>query len=240
MTFNSSSEADYQHITTGDGSPTLALPPTWEPMHALEGALTETFYIYQPTVQKAFACCEAPTFTSVGLGLAYNELLIAAESVKSNKKIGQLISYEAVDFLTQHFQSWLKSQASPLNSTYEAILELVAQKYELPKVQIQQALVDSLQNQSFKILGRMESAPHFASHGILFDAFSKKTSPELWDELFLEKFFATASQPECYLSTYACSGVLKRSLKKNNFTLNIVKGYAKKKESTFAERIPSV
>ncbi len=238
MTFNSSSEANYQPITTGDGSPTLALPPTWEPMHALEGALTETFYIYQPTVQKAFARCEEPTLTSVGLGLGYNELLIAAESVKSNKNIGQLISYEAVDFLTEHFQSWLMSKSSPLNQTYDAILALVAQKYDLPKERIQQKLAESLNHKTFQIFGPMEKAPHFASHGILFDAFSKKTSPELWDETFLENFFATASQPECYVSTYACSGVLKRSLKKNNFTLNIVKGYAKKKESTFAERIP--
>lgn len=237
MVFAESTTPEYKRITTGDNSPTLALPPTWEPMHALEGAFTETLYIYQPTVERALAQIPNPHLISVGLGLGYNELLISAESLKQKKSVGGILSYEAVSFLTENFTMWLNGATPALSDIYDDILNLFAKKYELNAFDIKTNLSNLLKEGTFKVLGPMESSPHERSHAILFDAFSKKTSPELWDETFLENFFSTATQPTCFLSTYACSGVLKRSLVKNGFTLNIIKGYAKKKESTFAEKL---
>ena len=227
---------DYKRITTGDNSPSLALPPTWEPMHALEGALTETLYIYKPTVEKTFQFVENPVFISVGLGLGYNEILIACESLKQQKPVGEILSYEAVSFLTENFANWLTQKESVLADIYQEILTSFAKIYDLDESQLKSHLLDLWNSGKLKILGRLEESETRAAHGILFDAFSKKTSPELWDENFLDHFFRDATQPICFVSTYACSGVLKRALRKNNFTLNIIKGYAKKKESTFAER----
>lgn len=227
---------DYKRITTGDSSPSLALPPTWEPMHALEGALTETLYIYRPTVEKAFRFVESPVFISVGLGLGYNEILIACESLKQQKTVGEILSYEAVSFLTENFANWLTRKESVLADIYQEVLSGLAKTYGLEATAIQSHLEELWHSGKLKILGRLEESETRPAHGILFDAFSKKTSPELWDENFLDHFFKDATQPACFVSTYACSGVLKRALRKNNFTLNIIKGYAKKKESTFAER----
>ena len=52
--------SEYKHFVTADGSPTLSLPPTWERMHAEEGAFTERQIIYQPLVENAFDTIKEP------------------------------------------------------------------------------------------------------------------------------------------------------------------------------------
>lgn len=73
-------------------------------------------------------------------------------------------------------------------------------------------------------------------HCIAFDAFSSKSTPELWTREFLESFLAKACAPVCALSTYACTGHLKRALQAAGFALNIREGYASKRDSTLATR----
>lgn len=230
---------EYKTVVTGDGSPTLSLGPTWEHMHALEGAFTETQYIYQPTIEKAFKAVPNPVFLSLGLGLGYNELLIAFEALKNNQTPELIASYESVVPLRELFQDWLENKKNPLSPVYDQITELYAGKYGIASADAKELLLKLLHNGKLKLLGAVENETLPASHAILFDAFSHKTSPELWTQEFLDAFFKKSSAEPCFISTYACNGGLKRALRANSFTLAVQPGFGRKRHSMFAHKILS-
>jgi tRNA U34 5-methylaminomethyl-2-thiouridine-forming methyltransferase MnmC len=227
----------YTRIETADGSPSLRLSPEGEPMHSLDGAFTETQYIYQPTVEKAFLSMEKPSFLSLGLGLGYNEILIACEALKNQTLPSLILSYESVVELRQCFRDWLQGHHTPLNQIYEEILQFYSEKYQLPLLEIKKGLTDLLESKNLILAGAIEkeTLPP-PCNAILFDAFSSKTSPQLWSEDFLNHFFKNAAAEKCFVSTYACTGDLRRALKINGFTLEIKKGFGLKRESTSATK----
>lgn len=231
---------EYKAEVTGDNSPTLRLPPTWEPMHALDGAFTETQYIYAPTVAAALEASPEPRILSVGLGLGYNEVLIACEALIKNKPNIRIDSYESVDALRTFFKDWIQQPESlpeDMLRIYNQILILYCEKYALQSERVRDFLRSLLQNGQLLLLGAMNTETHFApSQGILFDAFSSKSSPELWTEEFLHLFLKSACAENCYLSTYASKGTLHRSLKLHGFTTEKKPGFGAKRESTFAQR----
>ena len=226
----------FESFITEDGSPTMGLAPTWEPMHARDGAFTETLYIYQPTAERALQHVDQPEFLSLGLGLGYNEMLIVFECLKMKREPAKIHSYEKMDFLIENFSAWIRGEDAPLSEIYNQILALYSDKYRIPaenaRVLLKKLLVDGrlLLNGPFT-----EATPVPPCHGVFFDAFSSKTSPDLWTPAFLQNFFShTASI--CFISTYACTGELKRTLRANGFTLAIQKGFGKKRHSTFASK----
>lgn len=228
---------EYKSETTEDGSPTLRLPPTWEPMHALDGAFTETLYIYAPTVDLALKSAVPARILSVGLGLGYNEMLIGAEALKANVDSVYIDSYESVPELRQYFSSWLRDGDSPLNPTYDAIAEYYSKHYNIPTSRLRAFLLLAHEAQALRVHEAINGETQFkSSHGILFDAFSGNSSPELWDETFLNRFLNMAAAPTCFLSTYASKGSLHRALKSNGFNTEKRAGFGKKRESTLAHR----
>ncbi len=228
---------EYKHFLTGDGSPTLSVAPTWERMHAEEGAFSERQFLYQPLAEKAFEAAAEPVFLALGLGLGYNELLIAFEALHRGQNPALIASYESVDFLRESFLSWLKGEPSVLSPAYDQIAEMYSLKYERNPADAKTYLLKLLNENRLLLLGAIEKADPPASHAILFDAFSPKTSPELWTPEFLERFFEKASADPCFVATHACNVVLKKALLKNGFTLGIHKGFARKRESLFASRL---
>lgn len=232
-----STELQYRHLQTGDGSPTLSLPPTWEPMHADEGAFTERQYLYQPLVQQAFEAVPEPVILSLGLGLGYNELLIAFESLKRNQRPALIASYESVDFLKDDFTAWLRNEPAGLTPVYDQIVELYACRYLQTAVAAKALLRELMRQNRFRLLGAIEDEQPPVSHAILFDAFSPKTCPQLWTPEFLEVFFDQAAATPCFVSTHACNGRLKKALKKNGFTITIQEGFGRKWESLLAQRL---
>lgn len=242
---------EYKRELTADGSPTLRLPPTWEPMHALDGAFSETLYIYQPTVHQALSClptpgtgggsliAKTPRLLSLGLGLGYNEILIACEALHLNLLEVFVDSYESVSPLRFNFENWILGVSCELQDIYDNILQLYANHYRIEPKRIREFLKEQLQKQNLQLLAAITAQSHFQqSVGILFDAFSDKTSPELWTEEFLDRFLKMAAADRCFLSTYASKGTLHRALKNNNFTSEKKAGFGKKRESTFAFRNP--
>lgn len=230
---------EYKHVITDDGSPTLCLPPTWEHMHAWEGAFTETQYIYGPTVEKAFAAVKNPVFLSLGLGIAYNEILIAFEALKQGKVPALIASYESVDGLREEFRAWLEDKPVSLTEVYDHIAGLYAARYGREAKEAKELLCALLAEGKFLLNGPVENYECLPSHAILFDPFSSNTSPHLWTPEFLENFFRKASAPVCFISTYASKGELKRAIRANGFTLKLEKGFGKKRHSIFAYRILS-
>lgn len=230
-------EFEYRQIVTGDGSPTLSLPPTWEPMHADEGAFTERQYLYQPLVKRAFEAVPEPVFLSLGLGLGYNEMLIAFEALERGSAPAMIASYESVGFLKDGFHAWLRDEPVTLSPVYDQIEAFYALRYGQAAGTVKLFLLDLIRKDRFRMLGPVEEEESFPSHAILFDAFSPKTCPQLWTPEFLDVFFDKAAATPCFFSTHACNGKLKKALKKNGFSLTIQDGFGRKWESLSAERL---
>ncbi|MBY0451839.1 MAG: hypothetical protein K2P92_02310, partial [Bdellovibrionaceae bacterium] len=71
---------------------------------------------------------------------------------------------------------------------------------------------------------------------ICFDAFSQQTSQELWSPDFLTRFLAESAHEDCVLTTYACTGHLKKALRDNGFEVIQRPAFRGYRDSTLALR----
>lgn len=213
-------------METQDGSPSLQ----WlahdrrEIMHHSGGAFSETIYIYEPVVKAAFQRFESPTLVSVGLGLGYNEILVAKHAAD---RTCQLVSFESDSNLRSAFRAFVSGESSPLTEVYRKICRF----FEVDERQIR----EWFQRQKWQCEPALQVAAQMppAVHGFLWDAFSKNTTPELWEEKFLIECFSRGVAGAT-LGTYASHSVLKRSLKASGFAVEIRDGFQGKRNSTFA------
>ncbi len=231
---------------TADQSPSLRLIQSnsdnyenGEAMHHSGGAMTETNLIYADCIQKVFNQSNKPAFLVVGLGLGYIEMCIAREALLKKKDVDCIRSFESVTGLRQGFYNWLWGLPLSLEmqTTYDLVCSFVIQECGLTQKQIQDFLrtyfpqIESLDQ-------ALERSTLFEQKfdGILYDAFSSKTSPLLWEEDFLAEFLDKAAKPKCFLATYACKGTLKRALKKNQFNIEDLLGFKSKRNRISAFR----
>lgn len=236
---------------TGDQSPSLRLLESIDPtknrgesMHHSGGACAETLLIYGEPIKEVLQKVNKPSFLIVGLGLGYIELTIAREALLKGKiaeHVGTITSYESIPELREFFFHWLWDQREMLSEEVHSVYDSVANCI---------CLGTSLQAGDLKKFLRVHfSTPESLSgalshnvvvtssyHGILYDAFSSKTSPFLWEEEFLTEFIKQASANFCILSTYACKGSLKRALRTNNFEVIVREGFQGKRNSTLGCR----
>lgn len=232
----------FQTFPTKDGSPTV-IGPEGEPMHSRAGALSESLYIYGSVIAQGFECFEHPHILSVGLGLGYNELIVAAQSFLQEKDFS-LHSREVHPLLTQAFTRWLKDSAedtpdNSLHGTYDQILYAVASGMKVKPLGLKGLLREAMGSKAFSLGGSLEEntpPPEMAFNIVLFDAYSSKTSPELWDEQFLQMFLDKWCAPKCLFTTYAKTGPLKRALLNGGFSIEKRPGFAGKRDSTLAHR----
>lgn len=208
-------------------------------MHSLHGALSESLYIYQPTVLKAIEHSQEPRLLSMGLGLAYNELITLALMSKHNIKEFSIASYEKEDFLNQSLMKWLEEQPHALTDIYDLILSQIAQNFQLDAKDLKGSAQMAWLGKMWTLNGEL---PHHVSpphkfHALLYDAFSGQSDKDLWEEGRLNMFLQNYADPYlCFLSTYAATGSLTRALTKQGFTVQKKKGFAVKRESTWASR----
>lgn len=228
----------YIFTETADGSPSLR----WESgelqerMHHSSGAYTETQYIYGWAIRKAFEA-NARAFVSVGLGMGYNELLIAAEALKYGLLPGQvhLLSFESSEILRAQFLAFL-AEDSDYPKYYDLLLIPFEKDY--PQVSsIKSWLLDSLRLGAWDLQAELDAKTEFKvkAQCILYDVFSSKTTPLLWAEEFLQSFVRKAIHQElCVFATYACTGALLRTLKAHGFVIQKIAGFPGKRENTHA------
>lgn len=220
-----------QFITerTADGSPTLrglelfAGSTMPESMHHSGGAASESEYIYGWVIRQALAVRQEIDFLVVGLGLGYIEILIS--SLVTDRQIN---SYEIDSQLREHFLNWTKgSKDFPI---YDEVC--ISLKLE-PELTLQ-----NLKSNHLNLFAELNMQTTFKnkSHVICFDAFSQKTSGSLWTEEFIDYFLQNACAPDCVLTTYACTGLLKRTLEKHGFKVIKRPGFTGKRDSTWAVR----
>lgn len=235
----------FNFITTADGSPSLRFQEGEESysesMHNLKGAFGETIYIYGKALATMIEMRFEPHVLSLGLGLGYNEILSVALLAKADLlEQAEIDSYEIDSDLRNYFFEWIHDGNLPteFKSAYDSIASLVESHVDVSIPKIKQALLTLLQNGRMRL--REALGPNISLDRkyscFLFDAFSSKTSPELWSEEFLTSFIQNTAETHAVFSTYACTGALKRSLRACNFDLEIREGFSSKRDCTFALR----
>jgi hypothetical protein len=225
---------------TDDGSPTLVLTTggdqLWveEHMHSRFGAASETDYIYGPAIRWAFQTVKIPKFLVVGLGLGYIEFLIARESF-AHQKSYEIHSFESDDFLKNALLGWLhEERENPLGAVLDSALKFMSGEHV---EQVKEELRALHETGKWKFSGDVSNLSLLSkSNAILYDLFSSKINPELWEEKFLADFLAKAVGEPCAFATYASRVALKKCLKEAGFQQQEMPGYGNKRESTLAFR----
>ena len=231
-----------------------------ESMHSLKGAFSETVYIYGTAIQRCLTSFSVPSaqssvlssggggprIFSLGLGLGYVEILAAALVLKAEEGftgVSQIAggeSFEIVPELREWFVSWVSGEPvrADFQVAYDDILRRTAEQTGILPEQIRAQMHKMIQSGRWKIRPALDATTEFKErfHCICFDAFSSKTSPDLWSEEFLTAFFQKVAAESCVLATYACTGALKRTLRAARFELTIREGFSSKRDSTFAVR----
>ena len=236
---------------TRDNSPTLRLLHSVDPerdrgesMHHSAGACGETLLIYGNPARRTFEQVPKPSFMVVGLGLGYIEMTIAKEALllgKSAQDIEKLTSFESLPELREFFYLWLWDRYDQLTSEvheiYDEALSAVLAGCEISPGEIKKFLRVHFPNLE-SIEGALECTEQVKHqyHAIMYDAYSSKTTPHLWDEEFLVRFFANTCAGVSLVSTYSGRMEFKEALRKNNFEVVSREAFYGKRKSTIALR----
>jgi hypothetical protein len=222
-------DSGFQLSLTADGSPTLTQVGLEEEMHSRGGALSESNYIYKQASELFFRNIDSERpfeVCSIGLGLGYNEILsasVVAKNVKTHSRY-QIRSYEKEGVLVDLFKKRIK--APHLYPRYWSLFKIDDQGSVIS------LLVDHLVHAGPFGRGSLKDIKK-TPRLILFDAYSNKTSEELWSQPFLEDFLGKSGDGSVF-ATYASTGALNRALKNSNYRNLKKKGFLNKRESTLA------
>lgn len=241
----------YAPVSTSDGSLSLRWmnSPRQEAMHHLGGALSESKYIYARPVKTALTL-GARTLTSVGLGLGYNELL----SIQAAQQLGlspllQIFSYEIDSFLVQILTKGIRAEANkktealPLTKSLHELSPLDCARAVIGSIGLNEAELEAVRKAQFESRWRHCGALDTKSLAaidqpidlVMFDAFSRNTSPELWASTLLNPLLRKMANHSVF-TTYACTSDLKKVLLENGFQVWKRPGFMGKRDSTLAVR----
>lgn len=216
--------------TTKDGSPTLRLPDSGESMHHGAGAAGETAYIYRSVIDQVQDIKPDAKTCVVGLGLGYIEICWAQHP---STRPGGLTSFEIDEGLKSAFSGWLRG-SSEVRAVYDQICAALA----IPE--------PAIKNLKEKLRLNFETNPiqadlrqHSGSvrwNTVCYDAFSSRTNQELWTYDFLDSLIKNNMATDSVLTTYACTGVLKKVTADNGFHFIKRPGFHGKRDSSLALR----
>ena len=205
-----------QIINTSDGSHTIFLPEINEQYHSVNGAITESKYVY---IEKGFNfdLNTKATVFEVGFGTGLNCLLTALhaeqdkrqtvyttiekfpldKSVSNQLNYGSLISAEAqLYFEKVHDCNW--------NETVE-----ITECFSLKKIKADLTDYVFEEQEKFNV--------------IYFDAFGPDKQPEMWTPLIFNKI-SMATAPSGVLVTYSAKGEVRRQLSASGFEMERLPG----------------
>jgi tRNA U34 5-methylaminomethyl-2-thiouridine-forming methyltransferase MnmC len=208
-------------------------------MHHSGGANTETNMIYGEPAAMILEKVKDPHFMIVGLGLGYIEMNIAREALRLGKSVGLITSFEAMPELREFFFLWLHDRFEELHpevsELYDQVLKYVLMGSGVSPKDLKEFLRGHFKNVA-QIEGALDQEVVIKSryHAIMYDAFSAKTSPHLWDEQFLGEFLKVSASEPSLFSTYSCRASLKRALKSQGFELTARPGFMGKPLSILA------
>jgi tRNA U34 5-methylaminomethyl-2-thiouridine-forming methyltransferase MnmC len=217
---------------SADGSPTLQ-PVGGEKMHAEAGAYSESQYVYGEAIRTALKQSHELSVLSVGFGLGYLEMIAIAEAKKHSCPL-RILSFENEPQLVQGFEAWLDGSST---LPFERVSEIVSRDYKIDRSQFKK-LQKTYYRDSWQLEKDIESLPNSGQkfNCLLYDAYSSKTTPQLWQADFLLRFLEKYADKKSVFATYASTSVLKKVLKSQGFTVLKKHGFDKKRECTLALR----
>lgn len=205
-----------QIINTSDGSHTIFLPEINEQYHSVNGAITESEYVYIDRGYRFFQG-ENPKVFEVGFGTGLNCLLTALQAERDNRStfyisiekypleknitsqlnFGQMISVEAQHIFEKiHDCKW--NEVSFI-SKYFMLLKIKADLTDYNLTQIENCNV------------------------IYFDAFGPDKQPEMWTPLIFNKI-SSLTAAGGVLVTYSAKGDVRRGLATSGFEMKRLPG----------------
>jgi len=215
-------------IETSDGSKTLFIPEMNEQYHSVNGALTESDYVflekgyrYHPSI--------SPRIFEAGFGTGLNALLTAIEAEKSKRQT-HFTSIEKYP-LTENEIKILDYGSLLSGEAVEIFGKLHSAQWETD-VRISEYF--SL----FKIKGDLKSKAIKSNDGydiIYFDAFGPDKQPDMWDAAILSKIYEACS-PGAIFVTYSAKGEIRRRLESCGFRMERLPGPPGKRQMLRGEK----
>lgn len=203
-------------IDTADGSKTLFIPAMDEQYHSVNGALTESNYVF---LQQGYCAhpSASPAVFEVGFGTGLNALVTALEANKSKKNTrfvsiekypvtpdeiqaldyGSLFSEEAIHLFQEiHRAEWNKEVT-------------VSDHFSLLKINADLTEYDFTEEQKFDV--------------IYFDAFGPDKQPNMWQNDIFLKIYHACRQDAIFV-TYSAKGEIRRKLAACGFSMERLPG----------------
>lgn len=209
-------------IVTDDGSNSLFIEEMGETYHSRHGAVQESLHVYIKN-GLSFVEKEEIAILEFGFGTGLNALL--TQEYAQEKQVN--IQYETIE-------------AYPLQKDeYELLNYNDLVKSSVPFIRFHEIpwnVKESL-TERFSILKHHTTIESFTTEKkfdiIYFDVFGYDYQPELWSEEILNKAHRFLN-PNGLFVTYACKGIVNKSLKSLGFEIHKLAGPPGKREMTLA------
>ncbi|WP_167612947.1 tRNA (5-methylaminomethyl-2-thiouridine)(34)-methyltransferase MnmD [Maribellus sediminis] len=205
-----------QVIETADGSKTLFIPDMNEQYHSVNGARTESEYVF---LKQGYLhhSSESVVVFEVGFGTGLNALLTAlkAEEQKRPTKFISIEKYpiEVSEIQNLNYGKQISEKADVLfKKLHDAAWNettKISDYFTLHKIQA-----------DLKLLS-FDNYEHFDV--IYFDAFAPDKQPQLWEPEIFERIYNACNEGAIFV-TYSAKGVIRRQLATTGFVMERLPG----------------
>ncbi len=209
-------------IQTSDGSKTIYLPELNEHYHSVNGAVTESKYVY---IEKGYSFTkkQSPVVFEVGFGTGLNCVLTALQAETKKQKT---IYYSIDNFPLANSILKELNHDSLFSKDGKGIFEKIHSCEWDKLIQISdffylQKIHSYLQKYDLSDLEKFDV--------VYFDAFGPDKQPEMWTP---EIFYSICNQcsPEAVFVTYSAKGEIRRQLTRAGFVMERLPGPPGKKQ----------
>ena len=196
-------------INTADGSKTLFIPQMDEQYHSVNGAITESEYVY---LEKGYRHNKAPepVILEIGFGTGLNALLTAIEAENKKRKT-TFISLEKYPLESAEIQQL--NYGNMISERAEELFSALHQCEWNRKINIS-PYFDLLKLKTDLTQFSFEKIPPLDV--IYFDAFGPDKQPEMWNEEIFRKIFEI-SNSKANLITYTSKGEIRRRMQRSGY-----------------------
>lgn len=202
-------------IVTGDGSHTIFMPELNEQYHSLNGAITESEYVY---IEKGFRFCKLknPTVFEVGFGTGLNCLLTLAEATRA-KRHTKYLAIEKYPLDAEMIQKLNYGSFSPdMGDFFKKIHQAPwNEATEISEFFTLQKLHADLLDYQFENSDKADV--------IYFDAFGPDKQPEMWTPAVFSSVFNLSADNAVFV-TYSAKGEVRRQLAACGFAMERLPG----------------
>jgi tRNA U34 5-methylaminomethyl-2-thiouridine-forming methyltransferase MnmC len=205
-----------QIIKTSDGSHTIYLPGINEQYHSLNGAVTESKYVY---IEKGFNFhkAENPVVFEVGFGTGLNCFLTALSAEKEKRPTTYFaIEKFPLDKIITRQLNFARQTSIAEQELFDKIHDCnwnevvpISPCFKLKKINADLTNFGFEEGEKFDI--------------IYYDAFGPDKQPEMWTPLIFKKI-SNATAPNGVLVTYSAKGEVRRQLTANGFEMERLQG----------------